>query len=174
MMKVPLQDWSRQLEKFITSRLGDAQLGEEIAQEAIARYLTQTKEGVEIRQPRAWLFRCARNLAVDVVRRRLPHPLGLEALAQLPEPSRASDDAWLRTAAGPARRQELARWLPEVLHCLPEADRRTLLRRYTLGMSFEDLAKEDGISLANAKVRVHRARRRLKILLERHVSRRSH
>ena len=148
-------------------RLGDPQLAEEIAQEAIIRLIAKKRAGEIILQPRAWLFRAARNLAIDVVRRRLPSPLGLEALAMLPDRRDEHDEGELDTRVGEVQRLEVLGWLPELMRKLSQADQEVLECRYALGMSCQDLAAEKRISVANVKVRLHRARRRLLQAIER-------
>lgn len=153
--------WSKEIERFVQARLGDSQLAEEIAQEAISRLLAQSRLNVEVENPRAWLFRTARNLAIDVVRRQLPSQLGLEALALLPDRQDELEDGEYDTRVGEVSRSEVLLWIPELLESLPDADREFLRRRYTLGMSCRELAQREKISVANAKVRLFRARRRL-------------
>lgn len=166
-MEDSYQRWSNQLERFIMVRLGDPQLAEEIAQEAMIRLITKQRSGEVILQPRAWLFRAARNLAIDVVRRRLPNPLGLEALAVLPDLRGENEEGELDTRVGEVRRLEVLEWLPELLRKLSQADQELLECHYTLGMSCQDFAEEKQISVANVKVRLHRARRSLKLAIER-------
>lgn len=149
------------------ARLGDPMLAEEIAQEAILRLIAKQKEGVVVLQPRAWLFRAARNLAIDVIRRRLPNPLGLEALALLPDLRDEQEEGELDTRVGEVRRLEVLNWLPELVRKLPPADRELLQSRYGQGKSCQDFAAEHDLSVANVKVRLHRARRRLLQAIER-------
>lgn len=152
--------WSNEIERFIQTRLGDSQLAEEIAQESISRLLTQLRARVEIENPKAWLFRTARNLAIDIVRRRLPSPLGLE-VALIPDSRCETEEGEYDTRVGEVSRVELLAWIPELLAGLPDTDRTVLCRRYTEGMSCRELAHCEHISEANAKVRLYRARRRL-------------
>ena len=166
-MEDSYQRWSNQLERFIMVRLGDPQLAEEIAQEAMTRLIAKQRAGEVVLQPRAWLFRAARNLAIDVVRRRLPSPLGLEALAMLPDRRGEHDDGELDTRVGEVRRLEVLEWLPELLHKLSQTDQDVLEFHYVLEMSCQELAAEKRISVANVKVRLHRARRSLLQAIER-------
>jgi RNA polymerase sigma-70 factor (ECF subfamily) len=165
-MEDSYQRWSNQLERFIMVRLGDPQLAEEIAQEAMIRLIAKQRAGQVILQPRAWLFRAARNLAIDVVRRRLPSPLGLEALAMLPDRRGESEEGELDTRVGEVPRIEVLGWLPQLLSKLSLADQEVLECHYALGMSCQDLAVEKRISVANVKIRLHRARRRLLSAIE--------
>ncbi len=166
-MESQYPEWSAQLQRFVLARLGDSSLAEEIAQEAMFRLICKLSQGVEIKFPKAWLFQTARNLAVDVVRSNLPKPLGLEALAALPDPaSLIRDPEVIHTRVGEASRRDLLDQIPEVLEKLPAEDRATLIARYRYGVSCQKMASMAGISLGNAKVRLYRARRRVKKVLE--------
>lgn len=169
-IEASITEWSKEIERFVQARLGDPQLAEEIAQESVSRLLTQLRARVEIENPRAWLFRAARNLAVDFVRRRLPSPLGLEALALIPDTRGESDEGEFDTRVGEVSRVDLLNWIPELLADLPDSDREVLRRRYSQGMSCRELARCASISEANAKVRLFRARRRLLDAIESRAS----
>lgn len=69
-------------------------------------------------------------------------------------------DKWLLQ---PAIKEQID--LPELLSCLPESDREALAARYLLDMSYEELAHSLGVSAQNARVRVCRAKERLRKLL---------
>ena len=64
------------------------------------------------------------------------------------------------TAAGFDEQARLARAL-EALGTLPERERSALLLRLDHGLPYDQIAAALGISVAAAKVRVHRARLRL-------------
>jgi len=169
-MEHDFRDWSEQLTRFVAARLGSSHVAEEIAQEAISRFLDQQRQSGPIRRPRAWLFRTARNLCVDYVRRRLPHPIGLDALALLRDHRDDFDDESFPTRVGEVTRSSLLLDLPGALALLAPQDREVLILRYQSGLSCSELAGQQGITLENAKVRLHRARRRLRRVLESRVT----
>jgi RNA polymerase sigma-70 factor, ECF subfamily len=161
-MESEFQEWSQQLHRYILARLGDAEVAEDIAQETVLRLLRRLNQGQVVRNPRAWLFQTAKNLAVDVIRQKLPTPMGIEALAVLPDPDSLEPYGdQINTRVGEASVQEVLTWLPCLIQALPENDRQALVARYNRGLSCQELAIEAGISLDNAKVRLHRARKRL-------------
>ncbi len=163
-----LGDWAEQVERFLLTKLADRELCRDLAQEAVSRLLQATQAGKRVAEPRAWLFRTARNLAVDAVRRRLPSPLGLELLTAVPDPEsleEADQEPCWDLAGHPMRRGELVDLLPRALDHLPDHYRRVLAHRYLEGVACETVAGREQISHHNLKVRVHRARRRLKELL---------
>ncbi|TAH36813.1 MAG: RNA polymerase sigma factor [Planctomycetota bacterium] len=154
--------WTEQLERFLLKRLGSRVLARDIAHEATMRLLEAARGGYPPEEPRSWLFRIARNLAVDEVRRNLPCPLGLEATGLLsgarppvPAPS------W---KLGPRElpHGRMLELLPAAVSSLPEHYQRLIRAHYHDGVSCEGMAQRERLSVANVKVRLFRARRRLR------------
>lgn len=164
-----LPRWTEHLRRYLLHRLGCKRSAADLAQEAGSRLLAAMARGESFREPRAWLFRVGHNLAVDEMRRRAPHPLGLEWQSLIVDPRSLEEDPEpVYTVAGKERdRQELKPHLASALGELSAADRRLLLGRYLSGRSCMDLARADGVSEDAGKVRLHRARRRLAALIER-------
>lgn len=137
----------------------------DVAHEAIVRLLSTVEEGKLPIDPRAWLFRTARNLAVDEVRKRFPSPLGLEVQVLAPLPNEGQESPWdlgkVQVSKG-----DLLQLLPQALARLPEHYQRLIDAHYQEGLACEVVAERERISLANAKVRLFRARRRLRKILE--------
>lgn len=102
--------------------------------------------------PLPWLLVTARNVMHNQqrsLRRRLGLHQRMVPLAELVEPS---------PEVGVARRQEIARGLAE----LPASEREALLLVAWDGLSPTDAAKVLGINPGTLRVRIHRARTRLK------------
>jgi RNA polymerase sigma-70 factor (ECF subfamily) len=146
-----LTAWSMcesQLRGYLRHQIGrdDA---DEVLQEVFIKALMQGKLFCAVDNPRAWLFRVARNALVDrlrAVRENLPLPDDLPAPQNELLP--AVDD--------------LNRCLPRVLSELAEADRLAITLCDIEGLSQQELADRLGITLAGAKSRIQRARKRLK------------
>lgn len=157
--------WAQQVERHLLKRLGSRALARDIAHEAVARLLAAARSGRSPSDPRAWVFRTARNLAVDEVRRHLPYPLGYEALGLLP--ARSASDAEASWQIGPKVLTcgELVRLLPQAMAGLPDHYHRLIVAHYHHGLTCEAVAVRERISVANVKVRLFRARRRLRQLL---------
>ncbi len=158
--------WALDVQRYLLRWLGSRVLAEDLAHEAAARLLERVREGQAPREPRGWLFRTARNLALDEVRRRLPSPLGLEALGLVADPQSLhyGESGWL-LGDQVVTRQEMLTLLPEAMGRLPLRDRLLLHAHYREGLDCRSVAHRERISLANAKVRLHRARLRLRQLL---------
>lgn len=108
-----------------------------------------------------WLYRVASNAALSKHRgrrRRQAHESRVddEVLMQLPQSGSVESTAGARIEV---------RALEEALGRLPEQHRVPLVLRDVYEMSIEEVAQQLGISQTAAKVRVHRARKRLKALV---------
>jgi RNA polymerase sigma-70 factor (ECF subfamily) len=108
-----------------------------------------------------WLYRITANSSYTLVdrrrRRRTVH------LDDVPE------QADVRLDARPADLAASTAGLSEVavaLDQLPPSMRTTVILKDVYGLSHEDIAAETGISVAAAKVRLHRGRKRLRDLLD--------
>ena len=107
------EEWGRLLATLIRW-LGDFDLAEEVAAEALAAAVERwPKEGVPT-QPTAWLLTTARRRAIDVLRRQKTYAAKL-AILQV-EADRG--DASIVAARGPSRRDP-RRPAAAVLHLLP-------------------------------------------------------
>lgn len=148
-----MQAWhahERELHAWLTDRLnGDSSLAKDLLQDVFIKALRMGGKFCEVAHARAWLFEVVRNTLTDHWRRLRPSEALDEALPA-PEPDVASAV------------ESLASCLPRVLNELSEADRDAITQCDLLGMSQEAYAHRLGITLAGAKSRVQRARRRLK------------
>ena len=116
----------------------------------------------ECRRPtefRAWVFRTARNLALDQLRTRALHRRALDVLERrAPAP-----------AAGPAERtaaREFRGRFEDALRDLPEPYRSTFLLRDVEGLGYGEIAGVIGCSEKTVSSRLSRARRWLRARLK--------
>ena len=105
-----------------------------------------------------WLYRVASNAALSTHRgrrRRQQHEAGMqdELLTEVPAAGSVEATAGARIEV---------QVLEAALNRLPEQHRTAVVLRDVYGMSIEEIAKQLGISETAAKVRVHRARKKLK------------
>lgn len=158
-------DWTLQLERFLLKRLGSRVLARDLAHETVLRLLEAERCGEAPDEPRAWLFRIARNLAVDEVRKNLPSPIGLEAQVRLLDPGPPGPPPVFQVARWELSLPEMNSHLDAAIESLPAHYRRVLEAHYYEGLACEDMAVREQVSVANVKVRLFRARRRLQRLL---------
>ena len=105
-----------------------------------------------------WLYRVASNAALSKHRgrrRRQRHETGLQddVLTEIPAVGSVEATAGARIEV---------RALETALSRLPEQHRTAIVLRDVYGLSIEEIASQLGISETAAKVRVHRARKKLK------------
>lgn len=139
--------------------LGQGQ-AEEIAQETFLRAWQHLGDYDAARAGfSTWLFTIARNLASNERHRTSNHewPMGDElpdAACEQPQPAQALSEA-----------QQRAR-LQQALRALPPDDRSALALAYFKDLDMASIARIEGCTTGAVKVRLHRARQRLRQLLE--------
>lgn len=136
-----MEQYYKELLRFLGRKLGDAHDAADVAQEAYARVLDRHANDA-IAQPRAFLFRAALNLCTDLHRSRSRS--GAQSFPLEAEAEDVMCDAPLQDERV-YRRQQLKR-LEEALHELPAACRRAFLMRQVDGMSHHEIARDLGIS----------------------------
>lgn len=142
-----------ELAAFLRHRLGNPADAEDLLQEIFLKALGQGAQFCGLRQPRAWLFHVTRNALAD--RLRVSH-------TQIPLP----EDLAAPEQDSPLPVDGLSQCLPRVLSELSAEDRQAITFCDIEGRTQQALAAQLGLSLAGAKSRLQRARRRLRAQLE--------
>lgn len=158
-----VKEHSGRVYTFAAYLLGDAAEAEDIAQEVLIKLW---KKGADIRpdRVRAWLLQVTRNACIDQLRRRSrsaqvipiqPDPNGV------PEPAGDAPDPE-RIATG----SQLGRRIQSALAKLTENGRGVVVLREIQGLSYAEISEVMDMSIGSVRVTLHRARRRLRKLLE--------
>jgi RNA polymerase sigma-70 factor (ECF subfamily) len=158
-LETAVRELAPQLLRYSLGRTGDVSLAEEVAQDALAALVQRWRRAGPPDCPAAFAFAVARRRAGRLMlQRRLLEPLHalLDGRSPLPDPERR---ATLRT--------ELGRTLA-ALRRLPAKDREALLLVGAGDLGATEGAHVLGITVSALKMRVHRARKRLRELLEDH------
>jgi RNA polymerase sigma-70 factor, ECF subfamily len=136
--------------------VGDRGDAEDVAQEAYLRMFRGLAGFREEAAFETWMYRIVTNCAMSHLRRRgrFGDVFREEDGPELPVPDRAQEIA--------VQRDDLARGLAR----LPAGQRTVLLLKDVYGLSVREIAQEVGIEEGAVKVRLHRARKRLKEMLE--------
>jgi RNA polymerase sigma-70 factor (ECF subfamily) len=150
-----VEDWYVELRGPLAHYLGTLgcapSLAEELTQEAFFRLLRAREEQLEVRDPRAWLFRVARNLWIDHRR----EALRFSSIGDLPFP-----DGTPNPEQQLLHSQRLRR-MADHFAKLPKVERECLELK-TYGLSYRQIATIQGISVNHAMDCVRRGMARLR------------
>jgi RNA polymerase sigma-70 factor (ECF subfamily) len=141
--------YAADVRRFALYLCGDVVMADEITSETFVRAWMAAGR---IRQPtvKSYLFTIARNAYTDLSRRAARHT----QLDQNMADTRISAQMQIEQSAD-------VRAVLAALQQLPEMDRTALLMRALDEMPYEEIADTLAITVANAKVKVHRARLKL-------------
>jgi RNA polymerase sigma-70 factor, ECF subfamily len=143
------QKYAADVHRFAYYLCGDADEAADLTSETFMRVWV-VKDDLRAQTVKAYLFTIVRHLYLQQRKRENRHqaiPPDLEDRTPGPDhlaETRSELDAVMR-----------------ILQTLPEIDRSVLLMRAEGGLSYEEIAELHGISVAAAKVKVHRARLKL-------------
>jgi RNA polymerase sigma-70 factor (ECF subfamily) len=138
--------------RYLCRIVGRADTAHDLTQEVFLRVSRTSVPETNDTGQRAWIFRIARNLALNHVRdgRRRPEPVAL-------------------VERGTAATQELRMAVREALAALPEVDRDVFLLRESVGLSYEEIGEACDLTAAAVRSRLHRTRLALRDALGGHV-----
>jgi RNA polymerase sigma-70 factor (ECF subfamily) len=134
--------------RYLSRFVGHGDTARDLTQEVFLRVSRGPVPESDDAGRRAWVFRIARNLALNHVRDDRRHAASAEPVDQ-PQPAT----------------QELSAALREALAALPDLDRDVFLLRETAGLSYEEIARACELTPAAVRSRLHRARLQLRATL---------
>jgi RNA polymerase sigma-70 factor (ECF subfamily) len=146
-----LSAWSAhegELRAWLRHRLGNPVDAEDVLQDLFIKAMGQGERFCAIENARAWLFAVARNAVADRLR------LTRETI-ELPADLASQVDEV-------AAVDSLVACLPRVLAELSPQDREAITLCDLQGLAQDEFARRKGLSLAGAKSRIQRARKRLR------------
>jgi RNA polymerase sigma-70 factor, ECF subfamily len=150
-MKCITQAWDQyesELRLFLHGRLKDHYVAEDLLHDVFLKAINEGQAFCNLDNTRAWLYRVTRNRLTDYQRTHKPHEMVSD---QLPEPDKYS-----------APLVHLSQCLPAALKSLSSEDREIIELCDLEGLNQAEYARRKDISLAGAKSRIQRARKRLK------------
>jgi RNA polymerase sigma-70 factor (ECF subfamily) len=150
------------IHRYLLGMLHDPLEAEDLTQETFLRAYSERSSLRESRALLAWLYRIATNLSLDRIRRRgrcEPHETDVE-----PDELELAHDTPLLPQL--VEQGEMSSCVQRHLDTLPGSHRAVILLHDALGLTGPEVADALGISLATAKMRLHRARRALRTSLQ--------
>jgi RNA polymerase sigma-70 factor (ECF subfamily) len=157
-----LAQYRARIQRHIRAMVRDADEAEELTQETFVRALAGAASLRDPQATLAWLYRIATNVSLDHLRRRRARSARLEAKAVSEEEVGASEEGTPSSIEFPLEQMEMSACVQRVLGTLPDTYRVALLLHDGHGLSNPEIAELLGCSLATVKIRVHRARKRLR------------
>lgn len=128
--------------RFAMGLVGRRSVAEELVQETFLR-LHQVRDEVE--NPRGWLYRSLRNLALNHLRDQRPE-------AELKEETAPAEDKLAPEVLGQYEAVGMVRLL---LSEMPEEDRKLVHFKYHDDLKYQEISKKTGLSVSNVGYRLH-------------------
>jgi RNA polymerase sigma-70 factor (ECF subfamily) len=119
-------------------------VAEELVQES---FLRLHKAWSQVDNPRGWIYRCLRNLALNHLRDRPKEGM-------LDEEATAGDEKLPREVLG---RLEAIGTVRMLLAEMPEADRNLIRLKYLEDLKYDEISRRTGLSVGNVGFRLHHA-----------------
>jgi len=153
----------------ITGNQADA---EEVVQDALWAIVRKIDTFTGDSAFSSWLYRIAANAAYDKLRGRRGRldDCSMDELSAMVDEHGESVLDWSSQAEDPALETDLRTVLTAAIEALPEAYRTVVVLRDVEGLPMQEIAQITGLSVANVKVRAHRARLMLRRRLGAYLS----
>lgn len=152
------------LEGFFHKNLRDRQLAEDLTQETLLKVYNVAWDYLPLGRFRGWMYRIAKNLMIDKIRRRTNDVI---ILARKTRPADEEFDPlnWIAGERLPpeemASHHELAATVDELLQEIPEEQRLTFVLHHYSGLSLPEVAEIMESNLPTTKSRLRLSREKL-------------
>lgn len=133
--------------------LGDRDEAQDVYQETFIKFHQSANKDREMTNVPGFLLTIARNLCMNVKRKERPN-------VTLEEYMSGDDDSLI------SDKDELLELIKKALELLPDDYREAFVLREYDGLSYEEISKLTNTSLTNVKVRIHRAKQKIKDILQ--------
>lgn len=158
-----VERYQGQLLGFFFRNTRDRQLAEDLTQETFLRLHNQSWDFLPVGKFRGWLYRLARNLLIDNVRRQ-SHDALVKAVTgkqQDEEDGLARLTEEILSPQAHADNREIAAIVDEILRHLPEEQRLTFLLHHYGGLTLVEVADAMEANVPTTKSRLRLAREKL-------------
>lgn len=144
------------LHRYLARRTGNENDAADLAQETFVRMY---EKQVKPETAKAWLFKTGYHLFVDQWRKkRRTDYVSLESIPELPVLDMSPE--------GAAASAELRMEIRQALNALKPRDRQVLMLLIQRGYTYKEIAEHVGVTENAIKTLVHRARKRMRELME--------
>jgi RNA polymerase sigma factor (sigma-70 family) len=158
---------SSTLVRFLARRMNSREDAEDIAQAAFIRLYT-LDDPSKLSNAKAFLFQVAANMSIDQLRRKVLHQNYLEREGAKP-PSDSSMAASATFENIPLEREmeakETLRFIYQSLEGLPQNPRQAFILNRAKGLTYEEIAKQMGVSVSSVEKYILEALKHLRSAL---------
>ena len=159
--------YQRPIVSYVYRMVGDQDSALDVTQEVFIKVYNSLERYSPEYKFSTWLYRIARNAAIDHLRRNSVQTQSIEA-----ENADGSYQIQIESRGpSPEQDRERSEWRTEiesVVHCLPPAYRDLILLRHGKDMSYDEIAEVTALPLGTVKNRLFRAREMMReIFIER-------
>jgi len=152
--------------RFVFQLVQNASLADELTQDAFLKAYAAWGSYRGDAPERIWLLRIARNTCLDYLRSPRARQAKAPPLDESGEISAMPDREPPLTVEQAARQAQMTECVQEFVVSLPETLRSPLILHDMEGLTNAQIAQVLGVSLEAAKMRLHRARARLRAMME--------
>jgi len=152
--------------RFVFHFVQNAALADELAQDAFLRAYEAWGSFRGEAPERIWLLRITRNVCLDYLRSPRARQAKAASLDEAAETGTAAGCEPPLTVEQAARQAEMTECVQQFVLSLPETLRTPLILHDMEGLTNAQIAQVLDVSLEAAKMRLHRARARLRLMME--------
>lgn len=134
--------------------MGDREKAHDVFQDTFLNFYQSAQRNLQLENVKGYLLTISRNLCLNEKKRAANQTLEFDELLYMPKPSRD------------AERSEMMQLIAMALELLPTDMREAFVLREYQGLSYMEITDVLGIKLETAKVRVFRARQKIKEILQ--------
>lgn len=145
----------------------DKYIAEDLFQETFVKAINTIKSGRYNEEGKflPWVLRIAHNMAIDYFRKKKRYPtIVMEDGSPVFNTLEFSEDSFESTQIV----KETHDVLKDCINQLPEAQKEVLLKRHYMGLSFQEIAEEAGVSINTALGRMRYALINLRKMMKQH------
>ena len=155
------------VQRHILAMVRDPAEAEELTQDTYTRAIERIDQLRDPQAALAWLYRIATTVSLDRLRQRRPTSITFDTVAPSGQIEEGVAEGERRPSLLDALEQsDMSECVQGYLAALPDDYRIAILLHDAEGLSNPEIAELLGCSLATAKIRVHRARARLREALD--------
>jgi RNA polymerase sigma-70 factor (ECF subfamily) len=151
---------------YVLGLVRDPVEADDLTQETFLRALRRLETLRDPARVSSWLYRIATNLVNDRYRARRRRPQDLPLSDAASEPAPANDDARAPRLDVLLARREMSDCVPRTIDELSDPYRAAILLHDLEGLTNPEIAELLGCTLETVKIRLHRARSKLRSALE--------